>query len=400
MTPDDVAAAPAATVATVATEGAAAAEPSFEVRAGSGVTRRWPAEWAPHRATWLAWPHNPETWPGRLAAVEDAYVEIVRALVPGEVVEVLVNDVATAERVRGRLGGAGVDLDRVRLRGIPTDDAWIRDHGGVFVFERDERGGRDERGQRDERDGWRRVVLDFGFDAWGGKYPPWDRDAAVAAEMAKIARLPRVPVELVLEAGSVEGDGEGTVMTTESCLLHPNRARPGVDRSRAALEARLGETLGARRVLWLGDGIEGDDTDGHVDDLTRFVAPGRVVTVVEDDPADANHAPLAENLRRLEGMEDAAGRRLTVEPLPMPGRLDGPEGRLPASYANFYLANAALLLPVFGIDPGRDREAIATLERLVPDRPVVPIPGRDLVLGLGGVHCLTQQEPRLDASAP
>lgn len=349
---------------------------------GARAMRRWPAEWAPHRATWLVWPHNPETWPGRLEAVEDAYCEIVRAITPGETVELLVRSIEHAEHVRSRLAGAGVEIrDRVHLRGIPTDDAWIRDHGGIFVVERDASGRE------------RRVLVDFEFDAWGGKYPPWDRDAAVGEQMSRISRVDHEPVELVMEAGAIESDGEGTLLTTESCLLHPNRDRPGHDRSREALERRLAETLGVEQVVWLGEGIEGDDTDGHVDDLTRFVAPGRVVTVLESDHGDANAEILAENRRRLEAVEDARGRRLEIVDLPTPGRIEGPEGRLPASYANFYFANAALLVPVFGVE--RDREAIEILESLVHDRPVVPIPSRDLVLGLGAVHCLTQQEPKL-----
>lgn len=389
---------------------ARSADASVGPAVGREVRRVWPAEWAPHRATWLSWPHNPETWPGAgmLEAVEDAFCEMVRAIAPGEAVEINVADPAMADRVRARLSGAGIpagDLARVRFRGIPTDDAWVRDHGGLFVevevevdveveLEREVgTGGADRgRGRRERR------LLDFAYDAWGGKYPPWDRDAAVAGQMARITRVEREVVPVVLEGGSIDGDGEGTLLTTEQCLLNPNRARPGQDRSRAGLEALLGRTLGAERVLWLGDGIVGDDTDGHVDDLTRFVAPGRVVTVVEPDPKDVNHAALAENRARLEGMTDARGRRLEVVELPMPPPIEGPEGRLPASYANFYFANAALLVPVFGVD--RDREALSILARVVSDRPVVPIPARALVAGLGAVHCLTQQEPWLLDPAP
>ena len=355
----------------------------------SHSARRWPAEWAPHRATWLSWPHSRETWPGTglLEAVEDAFCEMVRAILPGEAVEINVASPEQADHVRGRLSGAGIaDLSDVRFRGIPTDDAWIRDHGGIVVAEQGPDG-------REER-----VLLDFEYDAWGGKYPPWDRDAAVAAQMARVTRIRHEPVDLVLEGGSIEGDGEGTILTTESCLLNPNRARPGVDRSRAALEAMFAERFGAERVLWLGDGVEGDDTDGHIDDLTRFVAPGRVVTVVEPDPADPNHAVLARNRERLAGMTDAQGRALEIVELPMPAAFEGPHGRAPASYANFYFANAGLLVPVFG-QPS-DAEAIAVLDGLGLDRPVVPIPAQNLVLGLGAVHCLTQQEPRLPRPAP
>lgn len=343
--------------------------------------RRWPAEWEPHRATWLSWPHNIETWPQRLAEVEDAFCEMVRAIVPGEIVEINVGSPELADRVRDRLRGAGVTaFDRIRFRGIATNDAWVRDHGGIFAVDEAPGAGAP-----------RRVLLDFEFDAWGGKYPPWDLDAAVAEQMAQVLRVPRERVDCVLEGGSIEGDGEGTVLTTESCLLNPNRDRPGVDRSRSALEGVLAERLGARRVLWLEDGILGDDTDGHIDDLTRFVAPGRVVTVVEADRGDANHAVLEGNRQRLAEMTDAAGRRLEVVPLPMPPAIEGPDGRVPASYANFYFANAGLLVPVFGVD--EDREALEILGALVRDRPIVPIPAQNLVLGLGAVHCLTQQEP-------
>lgn len=344
--------------------------------------RRWPAEWARHRATWLSWPHSRETWPGAglLEAVEDAFCEMVRAILPDETVEINVRSPEHAEHVRQRLRGAGIpELADVRFRGIATDDAWIRDHGGIVVVERDDAGHET------------RVLLDFEYDAWGGKYPPWERDAAVAEQMARVTRIRHERVELVLEGGAIEGDGEGTILTTESCLLNPNRGRAGVDRSRAALEAMLATRFGAEAVLWLGEGIAGDDTDGHIDDLTRFVGPGRVVTVVEPDRADPNHAPLEFNRRRLEAMKDSAGRALEVVPLPMPPAFEGPHGRAPASYANFYFANAALLVPVFGAD--RDREALSILGSLVRDRPIVPIPAQNLVLGLGAVHCLTQQEP-------
>jgi len=215
--------------------------------------------------------------------------------------------------------------------------------------------------------------------------------------MASATGLVRVGSPYVLEAGSIEGDGEGTVLTTESCLLNANRARTGQDRSRGGMEAMLADMVGAKRVLWLSGGIEGDDTDGHVDDVTRFVAPGRVVTVVGGANRDADDDVLAENRRRLETFRDGSGPGLEIIDLPTPGRIEGPEGRLPASYANFYVANAGVLVPVFGVDA--DREALAILEACFPDRGVVPIPSRALVEGLGAVHCLTQQEPWVGASA-
>jgi agmatine deiminase len=342
-------------------------------RSDPATTCRWPAEWEPHRATWLAWPHKEASWPGLLHRIPPLFVEMVRALATGERVEILVRDDEDAAEVKRLLEEAGAGMDRVGLHAIPTDDAWIRDHGPTFVARRDPAG---------------LVAVDWDYNAWGGKYPPWDQDVKVARRIAAHLGVERCCGGIILEGGSIDGDGDGTILTTESCLLNPNR---NPELSRADIEDRLRRFLGAQRILWLGDGIVGDDTDGHVDDLTRFVAPGVVVTVVEDDPSDANHEALAENLRRLEAMEDARGRRLTVVKLPMPAPVLWEGQRLPASYANFYVANAVVLVPVF--DDPRDGMALDTLARLFPNRRVVPIPARDLVWGLGACHCLTQQEP-------
>ena len=339
---------------------------------------RWPAEWERHRATWLAWPHKEASWPGRLEQIPPLFVAMVRSLVAGERVEILVSDDAAAASVRELLDRGGVARAATGLHVVPTDDAWIRDHGPTFVL-------------RDEPAAL--AAVGWGYNAWGGKYPPWDRDAEVAGRIASLRGVPRFDGGMVLEGGSIEGDGQGTLLTTESCLLNPNR-NPAL--SRGEIEQRLRSGLGVERILWLGDGIVGDDTDGHVDDLTRFVAPGTVVTVVEEDPADENHRALAENRRRLETMVDARGRRLTVIALPMPSPVVWEGARLPASYANFYIANAVVLVPVF--DDPRDEAALEILARLFPGRRVVPIPARDLVWGLGACHCLTQQEPALPAA--
>jgi agmatine deiminase len=335
---------------------------------------RWPAEWERHRATWLSWPHNPDTWPGCLAGAEEAFVAMARALHGREGLRVNVRSEAEAGRVRGLLAKEGV-TEAVELLVIPTDDAWVRDHGPTFVVRPGEL-----------------AVVDFGFDAWGRKYPPWERDAAVPRRIAEARGLRRFEPGFVLEGGSVDGDGEGTVLTTTQCLLHPNRLVEGeAPRTREGMEARLAAWLGAERVLWLGDGIEGDDTDGHVDDVARFVAPGVVVAAEQPDRADPDHAPLAENLTRLRAMRDARGRRLDVVALPMPPRLEAGGARCPASYANFYLANEVVLVPVF--DAPQDARALAILRELLPGREVLGIPARTLVVGLGAVHCLTQQEP-------
>jgi agmatine deiminase len=333
---------------------------------------RWPAEWEPHRATWLAWPHNRETWPGsHLAAAEEAYLEMVRALDGRERIHILVVDGAAGERVEGLLARIGLGRGAA-LHAIATDDAWIRDHGPIFL----------------EGPAGERALVDFRFDSWGGKYPPFGRDDAVPRAVAAELGVRSFEADFVLEGGSIDGNGEGTLLTTESCLLHPNR-EPG--RSREQMEARLADFLGIRQVLWLGDGIEGDDTDGHVDDIARFVDATTVVAAREPDASDPNHGPLEANLRRLRAMADARGRRLAVATLPMPPPLLVDGQRRPASYANFYLANGCALVPAFGAPS--DARALAVLRELLPGREVVPIPARALVVGLGAVHCLTQQEP-------
>lgn len=353
------------------------ASPRASVRAGARDSAptgfRWPAEWERHAATWLAWPHNPSTWPGHLEAAQAAFAVFVRELSFREPVNLLVEDASASEAALAQLRAAGADTGRVTAHRVPTDDAWLRDTGPFFV--------------RRNSDG-ARALLDFPFDAWGGKYPPWANDAAVPAAVADATGLPRHAAEFVLEGGSVDGDGAGTVLTTESCLLHPNR---GPGRTRAQMEARLAEWLGARRVLWLADGIEGDDTDGHIDDIARFVGAHTVVAATCDDERDPNHAALAENFRRLLEMRDAEGKALDVIPLPMPPPLAVDGQRCPASYANFYIANGCVLVPTFGVPS--DARALAILGDVLPGRDIVGVPSTELVLGLGALHCLSQQEP-------
>ncbi len=338
---------------------------------------RMPAEWEPHEAVWIAWPHQAGDWPGRFEPITWVYVEIVRALHRSEEVRILA--LATEEtQARTMLSRAGVDLTRLRFFPFPTDRVWTRDSAGTFV-----------------RDGaGRRAIIDWQFNAWA-KYDNWQHDDTLPAQIAEHLGLPRwMPHKhgrrVVLEGGSIDVNGAGLLLTTEECLLGPVQAR-NPDLTRSDIEEVLCDFLGVRRVLWLNRGIAGDDTHGHVDDLARFVGPRSVVTVVEDDPGEDNYEPLRENLERLHGMTDLDGAPLEVVTLPMPAPIVFDGQRVPASYANFYIANRRVLVPTF--NDVNDRRALATLAVVFPDREVIGIHAGDLVWGLGTLHCLTQQEP-------
>jgi agmatine deiminase len=334
-----------------------------------------PAEWEPHRGTWLSWPHKEASWPGKFGPVPAIFGQLARHLAEHEEVHINVAGPAMEADARRVLDSAGADRGRVFFHHNPTNDAWCRDHGPIFVQ-------RDTGGRREQ------LILDWGYNAWGGKYPPFDLDDVVPTRIGAELGLPVRHPGIVLEGGSIEVNGRGTLITTEACLLNPNR-NPQLDR--LGIEEYLRSYLGVSKVLWLGDGIVGDDTDGHVDDLTRFVSPDTVVTVIEDDPSDENHEPLQENLERLRGMTDQDGRPLRVITLPMPRALYHEDQRLPASYANFYIANGVVMLPTY--DEERDAEATAMLQSLFPDRRVIGIDCTDLVWGLGAFHCVTQQWP-------
>ena len=338
-----------------------------------------PAEWEPHEATWIGWPHAKSDWPGRFAPIPWAYGEIVRKLAPGEQVRIIAG---RADQLRGRriLKRVGVDARRVEFFGFPTDRGWTRDFGPIFV-----EAGKDSRA----------TIARFRFNGWA-KYPDWRKDDRVPERVARALRLPLVEVRasgrpVVLEGGSIDVNGSGSLLTTEECLLDPavQVRNPGLGRS--DLEAVFREYLGVANVMWLGRGIAGDDTHGHVDDLCRFVGPRTIVLCREKDPRDANYGPLEENRERLQGLRLEDGSRPEVVELPMPAPLLFDGRRLPASYANFYMANAAVLAPTFN-DPA-DRMALGVLAELVRDRPVVGIHAVDLVWGLGTLHCLTQQQP-------
>lgn len=338
---------------------------------------RMPAEWEAHASTWLAWPHRRSDWPGKFSPVKWVYAEIVRALTRHERVNLLVRDRRMQAEAEAVLASAGVDRSRVGWWVLPTDRSWVRDSGPIFVVNR-------------EGD---RAVLDWHFNAWA-KYPDWTKDDRVPGFVADQLGLPRWQPGVrgwraVLEGGSIDVNGEGLLLTTEECLLSRTQERnPPFDR--ADYERVFADYLGVRKVLWLGRGVVGDDTHGHVDDLARFVGPRTVVTVVEDDPGDENYQPTQENLDRLRGMTDLDGSRLEVVTLPMPSPVTFDGTRLPASYANFYIANGIVIVPTFN-DP-MDRVALGTLAERFPDREVVGIHCVDLVWGLGTLHCMTQQE--------
>jgi agmatine deiminase len=339
---------------------------------------RMPAEWQPHAATWLAWPHELTDWPGKFAPIPWAFAEIVRHLSRVERVFLLVESRGAEARVRRILMKAGANLQAVDFFVVPTDRGWMRDSGPICVKNND--------GE---------VAYNyFVFNGWA-KYPNHKKDAlAVAKANQKLKRRVFLPIykdrRVILEGGSIDVNGRGTLLTTEECLQSKVQERnPGF--TKHDYEQVFRAQLGVTNVLWLGNGIAGDDTHGHVDDLTRFVNPSTVVTIVEEDPQDANYAPLQDNLTRLKTMNDQDGRPLRVETLPMPRPVWFDGQRLPASYANFYIANKIVLVPTF--NDCNDRVALNTLAKLLPEREVVGIHCRDLVLGLGTLHCMTQQEP-------
>ncbi len=343
------------------------------------MARRFPAEWEPHDATWLAWPHHEPDWPGKLESVRWVYAEITRALHRHERVEILCNDERVREDATRRLVAHGADPSRFRLHDCATDRVWLRDSGPTAVH-----------GARGLE------LLSWGFNAWA-KYDNFARDARVGAAIAAITGLPvREPMRpagagrVILEGGGIETDGSGTLVVTEEWLLTATQVRnPGLGRD--DYERIFRDELGISKTLWLGEGCAGDDTHGHVDDVARFVAPGVLVLAHEADPADENHHRSLDNLKRLAGAIDARGRPIRVVTLPFPRAVMMNDERLPASYANFYIANGVVLVPTF--NDANDRVALNTLAALMPTHDIVGIHAVDLVWGLGALHCLTQQQP-------
>jgi agmatine deiminase len=351
---------------------------------------RMPAEWEPHAATWIAWPHNPEDWPGKFQPIPWVYAEIVRHLSRVENVHILVNDLTAERRATAILQRGGASLARVHFHRWPTDRVWLRDSGPIFV--------KDGRGAK--------AVTNWKFNAWA-KYPNWHHDDKIPHRVAQFHKLPEItpevpaagprkkPHRIVLEGGSIDVNGAGLMLTTEECLLSEIQQRnPGLGEeaaTRAALESAFRDYLGIEQTIWLDKGCAGDDTHGHVDDISRFVAENTILTCVEPNTSDENHLPLAENIDRLHAVRDLRGKPFRIVELPMPAPVVFEGQRLPASYANFYIANGLVLVPTFN-DPN-DRHALNIVAGCFPNREVVGIHAIDLVWGLGTLHCLSQQEP-------
>jgi len=345
---------------------------------------RLPAEWEAHEATWLSWPHKEASWPEKIETIYPVYAQMVAALSRSETVRINVNDAEMESAARRHLqqAGAGSAIgSKVHFHRFPTNDAWCRDHGAIILKHRDPKAAAGKGLNA-------RLATDWDYNAWGGKYPPYDLDNLIPSAMADLLRIPCKTGGMVLEGGSIDSNGAGLLLTTENCLLNPNR-NPGL--TKAQIETRIIEYLGVEKVLWLGEGIIGDDTDGHIDDITRFVDARTVVTALEEDPADVNYEILQENLRRLKTMTDLEGRPLEIVTIPMPPPVVFKDHRLPASYANFYIANSVVLLPTYRHP--NDERTQATLAKLFPTRQVVGLDCTDIIWGLGAFHCLTQQVP-------
>ncbi|WP_316742315.1 agmatine deiminase family protein [Pedobacter antarcticus] len=335
---------------------------------------RFPAEWEKHEATWLTWPHKEASWPGKLDTIYAPYCEFIKVVAKGEKVRINVNDEATKAFATGKLAEAGADLSQIEFYFNPSNDAWCRDHGPAFLL---------NRGAAEPK-----MIVDWGYNAWGGKYPPFEQDDVIPTRIGDHFGLPVFHPGIVMEGGSVEFNGAGTILTSRACLLNENR-NPELNQEQ--IETFLKECYGAEQVLWVGDGIVGDDTDGHIDDITRFVNANTVLTVVESNPLDENYLLLQENLEELKAMRLINGEPLQILKLPMPSPVIYEDTRLPASYANFYIANAAVIVPTFR--DVNDEPALEIIRQAFPDREVVGIDSTDIIWGLGSFHCLSQQEP-------
>lgn len=334
----------------------------------------FPAEWDAHESTWITFPHNDHSWQGdKLADMYPEYFALIKAISVGEIVNIQVNDDELAAFIKSQLAVYGIEESQIRLHILPTNDAWCRDHGPAILV---------------NQSGDERLIVDWGYNAWGGKYPPFDSDNESPTRIASILGLNKVIPGIIMEGGSVDFNGVGTVLTSRSCLLNPNR-NPHLSQSQ--IEQYLCDYYGVEQVLWVSDGIVGDDTDGHIDDTVRFVNEDTVIAMVEPNEQDENHAVLAQNLRELQAMRLPNGKPLNIVEIPMPAAVVIDEFRAPGSYANFYVCNAGVLVPTF--DCAQDAFALETLAQFFTDRPVIGLSAKKIIWGQGSFHCLTQQEP-------
>ncbi|MBL7698142.1 MAG: agmatine deiminase family protein [Chitinophagaceae bacterium] len=335
----------------------------------------FPAEFAPHSATWLSWPHKEASWPGKISSIYPNYSKFVKELTKGEQVCINVNDEAMKQFALDWLQKEGVDPGKITFYFNPTNDAWCRDHGPAFLINKD--------AAKDKK-----VIVDWNYNAWGNKYPPFDLDDVVPTRIGKQLGIPVFHPGIIMEGGSVEFNGEGTVLTSACCLLNENR-NPHLNRDQ--IEKYLVDYYGVQQVLWVSEGIAGDDTDGHIDDTVRFVNADTVLTVVEEKRSDENYEPLQKNFRELSTMRLQNGKQMNIAELPMPDAVVYDGQRLPASYANFYISNQSVIVPVYNC--AADDKALRVIEECFPHRKVIGIDSTDIIWGLGSFHCLSQQEP-------
>ncbi|MFN5423593.1 MAG: agmatine/peptidylarginine deiminase [bacterium] len=334
----------------------------------------FPAEFAPHASTWLSWPHKEASWPGKINTIFPSYTAFIKSLARFERVNINVCDETMLKSASDLLIAAGVDMSMISFHLHPTNDAWCRDHGPAFLLHKS--------------DSSKRAIVDWDYNAWGNKYPPFDLDDVIPTLIGKKLGLPVYNPGIVMEGGSVDFNGAGTVITSTACLLNPNR-NPHLNQ--AEIEKYLMDYYGQDQVLWVDEGIVGDDTDGHIDDTVRFVNEDTVVTVVEDDKHDENYALLQHNLKQLKQMRLLNGKQLNIIEIPMPDPVIYEDQPLPASYANFYIANKQVIVPTYRCD--KDEKVLTILESCFPDREIVGIDSTDIIWGLGSFHCLSQQEP-------
>ncbi len=353
----------------------------FELAKSGAVTPAelgyyFPAEFAPHTSTWLSWPHKEESWPGKIATIFPRYAEFIKHVTMGERVNINVAGETMKIFATNQLEAAGVDMNQISFHYFPTNDAWCRDHGPAFLI--------------NPNADMKKVLVKWEYNAWGNKYPPHDLDNQIPIRIAAEMGIPCFRPGIVMEGGSVEFNGKGTLLTSKACLLNKNR-NPHLNQ--AQIERFLQDFYGVNHILWVGDGIIGDDTDGHIDDITRFVNEDTVVTVVEENKEDANHLILEENLEMLKQMRLENGKQLNIVELPMPSPVIYEDQRLPASYANFYITNESVIVPTFS--DKNDDKALDILTGCFPERKVIGIDSTDIIWGLGSFHCLSQQEPEV-----